>query len=76
MLTMGQAMRKCREERGYSRQRLSNKSNVAFHSIVTWEKDRCIPNVLSIIDLADALNVSIDELVGRKFERGEESQEG
>ena len=67
-MTIGQAMRTVREEKGYSRQKLVNKSKVPLYSIVAWERDKCIPNVLSMIDIADALGVSLDELVGRKME--------
>ncbi len=71
-MTIGQAMRKCREKKGYSRQRLANKSNVPYSNIVAWERDVCVPNVLSLIELADALDVSIDELVGQKMKGREE----
>lgn len=64
-------MRKARENKGYSRQKLSDKSNVPLYSIVAWEKDRCIPNVLSVIDLANALDITMDEMVGRNYERKE-----
>ena len=67
-MTIGQSIRKIREEKGYSRQKLVNKSKVPFYSIRAWEKDICVPNVLSMIDIADALGVSLDELVGRKRE--------
>ena len=67
-MTIGQSIRTIREEKGYSRQRLVNKSKVPYYSIRAWEKDICIPNILSMIDIADALGVSLDELVGRKME--------
>lgn len=65
-MTIGQAMRKAREDKGFSRQKLVNKSNVPFYSIVSWEKDLHVPNILSLIDIANALDISLDELVGRK----------
>ena len=67
-MTIGQSMRKIREDKGYSRQKLENESGVPFNSIIKWERDAHLPNILALIDIADALGVTLDELVGRDFE--------
>ena len=40
--------------------------------ICKWETDIQMPKITSEIDIADALGVTIDELVGRKVKEGAE----
>lgn len=65
-MTVGQSIRKVREEKGYSREHLARKAKIHSQAIVRWELDICYPNLRPLIAVADALNVSLDELVGRK----------
>ncbi|MBE6618395.1 MAG: helix-turn-helix transcriptional regulator [Ruminococcaceae bacterium] len=66
-MTIGESIRKVREERGYSRQRLARKLGLHLMTIVQWERDVSYPRMKPLIALADALNVSLDELVGRRM---------
>ena len=71
-MTIGEAIRKAREDRGYTRQQLSDMSGISYFTILCWEIGRSFPNVLLLICVADALNISLDELVGRNFKANEE----
>jgi transcriptional regulator with XRE-family HTH domain len=69
MLVIGEAIKKARLEKGYSRERLSLKAHVSHQNIFKWESGKAYPNIINLIPIADALNVSLDELVGRRCER-------
>lgn len=68
MMTIGEAMRKAREGKGYTRSQLSFKAQISWQNIYQWEKDYSYPTIINLIPIADALNVSLDELVGRRCE--------
>ena len=65
-MTIGQAIRKARREREISQRLLAYKSGVAQAAISQWENDKREPSVAHLILIADALCISLDELVGRK----------
>ena len=64
--TMGQHMTLCRLKRGLTRPQLAKLSGVHSTNIRNYETDTAFPTITSVISIADALNVSIDELIGRK----------
>lgn len=66
MLTMGESIKKAREDRRLTRTELSNKSGVMSTTIRAWEQDITNPTIMNIWAVADALDISIDELIGRK----------
>ena len=65
MLTIGEAMKKARLEKGYSRNALSFKARISIQNIANWEAGRAYPNIINLISIADALGITLDELVGR-----------
>lgn len=64
-MTIGQAIKKARKDRGYTQTKLSMKSGVSTQSIAQWEWDQCTPTVTLLWCVADALDVTLDEIVGR-----------
>ena len=64
-MTIGQAIKKARTEAGYTQQKLAIKSGVSANTIRFWEKDRIVPSVILLSCVADVLNISLDELIGR-----------
>ena len=64
--TIGQAMKRCRTDKKLLQRELSILSNVPLNSIRQYEEDKVLPGLFNLIAIADALNVSIDELIGRK----------
>lgn len=71
MLTIGEAIKKARVERGYTILDLSRKTGITFQALYRWEKGENYPNVYNLIPIADALNISLDELVGRTVKADE-----
>lgn len=71
-LTIGQAIRKARKAKKVTQDELAEKTGYYRSIISRWEKDAQTPKITAIIDIADALGVSIDELVGRKVKEGAE----
>ena len=43
---------------------LAERSGYHAKQIWTWENDTFLPRLTAVIDIADALGISIDELVG------------
>ena len=50
---------------GFTRPQLSEKSGVSKNSIFKLEHEKHIPNLYTVVSLADALGVSLDWLTGR-----------
>ena len=63
--TIGKSIKEKRIEQGLSQQSLANMIGVTHASISYWENGVNIPNVFDVWKIADVLNISIDELVGR-----------
>ena len=64
-INIGEAIKKARLDKGYSKYRLAKEANVTFQTLGKWEKGENYPNIYNLIPIADALNISLDELVGR-----------
>lgn len=65
MLTIGEAIKKARIDKGLSRSELSFEARVPVQNIYQWETDRAYPSIINLIPVADVLGVTLDELVGR-----------
>ena len=65
MLTIGEAIKKARVAKGYTKADLARKTGLSFQTLDKWEKGENYPNVYNLIPIADVLNISLDELVGR-----------
>jgi len=62
-MTFGERLRELRKARGYTQEQLANKIGVAKTTITGYEKNNREPNVLTITKLAQALDVSGNELI-------------
>lgn len=65
-MTIGESIRKAREARGYSRERVARQIGVCQLTILKWELGESRANIEDIIAMADLFRVSLDELVGRR----------
>lgn len=63
--TMGDRIRMLRERRGLSQQALAVLCEVNASQVHRWERGRNEPSVESLRALARALDVSLDELIGK-----------
>ena len=67
-MTIGQAIRKARKKKGIKQYKLAESVGVKSSMVSWWETGRSFPHILNCISLADALGVTLDELVGRRTE--------
>lgn len=65
-LTIGQSIQRTRESKGVSIDKLAEMTGYEKQELNKWEKDRQSPRLMVVIDIADALGITIDELVGRE----------
>lgn len=65
MMTVGESIKKARRDRGFTQIQLSVLSGVSTQAITAWETGRMSPSIISLIPVANVLNISLDELVGR-----------
>lgn len=65
-MTTGENMRKARQRAGLTVPQLSEISAVSVAAIYNAETDRFSSTLHTVMSLADALNISIDEYIGRK----------
>ncbi len=57
---------KLRKEKRLTQEGLARKANISYHTIIKLENEGIKnPKIETVIKLANALNISIDDLVGR-----------
>ena len=71
MLTIGEAIKKARVAKRYTKAALARKTGLSYQTLDKWEKGKTYPNVYNLIPIADVLNISLDELVGRTVKADE-----
>ena len=58
---------KLRKQKGWSQEKLAVESGISYNTIIKIERNGIEnPKIETVIKLANALRVSIDELIGRK----------
>lgn len=65
-LTIGESMKRARKKRGITGRKLADLTGYCPTQISQWENDKQRPSLVAVIDVADALGVSIDELIGHE----------
>lgn len=75
MYDIGNRIKELRIKRGYTQQSLGEKINKSKATISSYEKDVQLPPLEVAIDIASALNVSLDYLIGFSLD-GELSVKG
>ena len=66
-MSIWEAINNARIKKGLSIQKLADKSGVSINTIVGWIYQKNLPNILLLWQIADTLEISMDELIGRKF---------
>jgi len=64
---MGPRLRELRLRAGLSQRQLAAAVDVQVHTVANWERARRTFNIEMAVRLADALEVSLDELAGRQW---------
>lgn len=56
-----------RNQKGWSQERLAQEAGISYNTLIKLERNGIKnPKIETVIKLADALDVSLDELVGRE----------
>lgn len=66
-MTYGQYINLARNKKNLTVKQLAEKSNVCEGTLASWIYHGHHPDIELLIRVADALEISLDELVGRKF---------
>ena len=64
--TFGQRFAKLRKKLGLRQEDIAEKVNISAQAVSKWENDLSAPDISTLPLLADILNVSLDELLGRE----------
>lgn len=70
-MTIGERIRKYRKEKGWTQSQLAEEADLCTVYISSYETGRWLPSLLNLIAIADALNVTLDDIVGRKVKNEE-----
>lgn len=73
-MSYSKKIRLLRLENGLTQTQLANKAGVSLRTIQRYETATCKPDIITTGKLADALNVSADELIGNLQKRKTASQ--
>lgn len=65
--TLGQNMKKVRKQKKIKSREIERMTGISHTTISRYENDHLVPGIFNLITLADALEVSLDEYVGREF---------
>lgn len=57
-----------RKEKGFSQEQLATRLNVVRQTISKWEKGISVPDAELLIQLAEVLDVTVSDLLGKKIE--------
>jgi len=62
MSTIGQNIKKYRNKKGISQDKLSKLADISLNTVVKLELDKSPPTLETIKKVSNALNISLDEL--------------
>ncbi len=63
---LAKRVKECRKQKGWSQQKLAEKTGLSFNTVTKIEQGvGDSPTLKTLLKLADALGVGLDELVGR-----------
>lgn len=65
--TVGNNIRKLRKKHGMSQKDLADKLNIRRQTVSAYEREVSIPDIYTLIRVADIFSISLDELAGRNI---------
>ena len=66
--TIGQRIQRLRKEKGLTQEQLASKITISPQAVSKWENDASYPDITLLIQLADILGITVDELLGKEKE--------
>lgn len=68
-------LKRLRQKQGYSQAELAQKLHVVRQTVSKWERGLSVPDAQMLIELADILEVSVEELLGAPIEEDTSEEE-
>lgn len=66
-MNIGENIKTYRKEKGLTQEQLGNLSGLSKNAIYNYENNKRVPNITTIYNISNALEVSLDELlIGKK----------
>ena len=75
-MTIGERLKKYRQENSLSQEQLAEQLMVSRQAITKWEADRGLPDIDNLISISKTLGITLDELVMGVQDVGEEAAKG
>lgn len=66
--TFGQRFQRLRKNAGLTQEDVANKLNITAQAVSKWENDVSAPDISVLVELADILRVTLNELLGKQVE--------
>ena len=73
--TFGQRLQRLRKERNLTQEEVAEKIGITPQGISKWENNLSSPDINILLNLADILGVSVEELLGKEKEKTEVLQD-
>ena len=64
---IGENIYQYRKKKGYTREDLAEKSNLSANHIYELEMGNCMPTTITLIDICNALKVSLSQIIDTKL---------
>lgn len=68
-MNIGMNIRRLREERGFTQEKLAERLNVSFQAVSAWEREEYKPDLDNLIKLTEILDVSLSAIVEQQETR-------
>ncbi|MGG3609689.1 helix-turn-helix transcriptional regulator [Priestia megaterium] len=62
-MNLGDKLKELRKEHNYSQQQLAEKLHVTAQAISKWENNKSVPDIINLVQLSEAYNISLDYLI-------------
>lgn len=62
----GRKISELRKEKNMTQMELADRMNISFQAVSNWERGNSMPDISKLPELAEILDVSVDELLGEK----------
>lgn len=62
-MELGNNIRNLRKQRGMTQEQLAQAMGVTVGAVYKWESEKCVPDIMIIMELADLFGVSVDVLL-------------
>jgi len=65
-MSIGANIRRLREERGFTQERIADELDVSFQAVSSWERDEYKPDLDKLLKLAEVFDVALSALAEEK----------